>query len=97
MVRKILAVFAGIVAGMTAMFIGVSVSAMMYRPEDPQSLQDPDAFRQPESERLPLELLVKGYTLNGAYQRRMEDDLGSIEVGKISDLVVLGQDLFATD
>jgi len=40
--------------------------------------------------------LIKGYTLNGAYQLRKEDDLGSIETGKIADLVVLPNNLFDT-
>jgi predicted amidohydrolase YtcJ len=50
--------------------------------------------RPPESERLGLEDLVRGYTLNGAYQLRRDKDLGSIEVGKSADLVVLDEDLF---
>lgn len=58
---------------------------------------DPDAFRLPESEKLPIELLIKGYTLNGAYQIRMEDRIGSIEVGKAADLVILQDDLFDMD
>ncbi len=49
------------------------------------------------SERLDLEDLVKGYTSSGAYQLRMEDQLGSIEVGKLADLVVLDRDLFEVD
>ena len=52
MVRKVVAVFAGIVVGMITMFIGVTISTVMYRPEDPQSLQDPEAFQQ-FVERLP--------------------------------------------
>ena len=58
--------------------------------------QDPDATRLPESEQLPIDLLIKGYTLNGAYQLRKEEDLGSIETGKIADLVVLPNNLFDT-
>ncbi len=58
---------------------------------------DGSAFRPPESERLDLELMVRGYTINGAHQFRLEDDIGSIEVGKIADLVVLEEDLFEVD
>ena len=50
--------------------------------------------RPPVSERLKLEDLVRGYTLNGAYQLRKDKDLGSIEVGKAADLVLLDKDLF---
>jgi predicted amidohydrolase YtcJ len=56
-----------------------------------------DSFRQPVTEKLPLELMVKGYTINGAYQLRMEDRIGSIEVGKSADLVVLPENLFEMD
>jgi predicted amidohydrolase YtcJ len=59
--------------------------------------QDPEAIRQPESEKLPIELLIRGYTKNGAYQLRMEDSLGSIETGKAADLVILKENLFETD
>ena len=59
--------------------------------------QDPDAILEPASEMMPIELLINGYTLNGAYQLRMEDRIGSIETGKAADLVILGQDLFETD
>jgi len=59
--------------------------------------QDPDAILEPASEMMPIDLLIRGYTLNGAYQLRMEDRIGSIETGKAADLVILGQDLFATD
>ena len=58
---------------------------------------DLTATRGPESEQLDLELMIRGYTINGAYQLRMEDQIGSIEIGKLADLVVLDQDLFETD
>lgn len=51
----------------------------------------------PATERLNLEDMVKGYTLSGAYQLRMEDSRGSIEVGKSADLLVLNQNLFEVD
>ena len=38
-----------------------------------------------------------GYTQNGAFQLRMDDEIGSIEVGKIADLVVLDDNLFDMD
>lgn len=50
--------------------------------------------RPPENERLELEDLLRGYTLNGAYQLRRERELGSIEVGKSADVVVLDRNLF---
>ncbi|MBT8080556.1 MAG: amidohydrolase [Gammaproteobacteria bacterium] len=50
-----------------------------------------------ESERLDIDTLIRGYTINGAWQLRMEDEIGSIEVGKKADLVVLDRNLFAVD
>jgi predicted amidohydrolase YtcJ len=56
-----------------------------------------ETIRGPESERLDLELMIRGYTINGAHQLRMEDRIGSIETGKLADLVVLDEDLFEMD
>ena len=58
----------------------------------------PDAPVQPrESERLSVESLVRGFTIDAAYQLHMEDQIGSIEVGKKADLVALDQDIFSID
>ena len=37
---------------------------------------------------------VRGFTIDAAYQLRMEDEIGSIEVGKKADLIVLDQNIF---
>jgi len=58
---------------------------------------DDEGVRLPRNERLSLEQLIQGYTQNGAFQLRRENDLGSIEVGKLADLVVLDNDLFELD
>jgi predicted amidohydrolase YtcJ len=42
---------------------------------------------------MPVEILLKGHTINGAYQLRMEDEIGSIELGKAADFVVLEEDM----
>ena len=58
----------------------------------------PDEAVQPrESERLSVESLVRGFTLDAAYQLRMEREIGSLEVGKKADLVVLDQNIFEVD
>jgi predicted amidohydrolase YtcJ len=41
-----------------------------------------------------VEQALRAYTISGAYQLRMEHMIGSIEVGKQADLVVLGKSLF---
>jgi predicted amidohydrolase YtcJ len=38
--------------------------------------------------------VIRMHTINAAYQMHMERDVGSIEVGKYADLVVLSQNLF---
>ena len=40
--------------------------------------------------------MIRGYTLHGAAQLEFENDLGSIEVGKVADLVILDHNLFET-
>jgi len=45
-------------------------------------------------EKLSVETLIHGYTLDAAYQLRMEDKIGSIEVGKRADLIVLDRNIF---
>lgn len=46
------------------------------------------------SQKISVEEAIKGYTLNGAYAEFAELDKGSIETGKLADLVVLDQNLF---
>ena len=41
-----------------------------------------------------IEDAIKGYTLGAAFAGRREKTEGSIEVGKVADLIILSQDLF---
>ena len=45
-------------------------------------------------EHLSLEDAIVAYTLNGAYTMRQEGRVGSIETGKLADLIVLDRNLF---
>jgi predicted amidohydrolase YtcJ len=45
-------------------------------------------------ERVSLEEMIASYTINGAYANFLENETGSIEVGKKADLAVLEQNLF---
>jgi predicted amidohydrolase YtcJ len=47
-----------------------------------------------EGQRVNVADLIRCYTINGAYMLRMERKIGSIEVGKQADLVVLEKNLF---
>ena len=53
----------------------------------------PDETWMPEH-RLTLDQAIAAYTINGAYLMHSENKRGSIEVGKLADLVVLDQNLF---
>ena len=55
------------------------------------------AFVHAEGERISVADVIKGYTINNAYQMHREDVLGSIEVGKYADLTVFNQNLFEID
>jgi len=46
---------------------------------------------------LSLEEAIKSYTINSAYVMRQENKVGSIEVGKEADIVVLDQNVFEVD
>jgi hypothetical protein len=46
-------------------------------------------------ERITLEQAVECYTLGSAYAERAEDRKGSLTAGKLADLVMLSQDIFA--
>jgi predicted amidohydrolase YtcJ len=45
-------------------------------------------------ERLTLEQAIRGYTMGGAIAARRDKTEGSIEVGKLADLILISQDLF---
>jgi predicted amidohydrolase YtcJ len=63
-----------------------------------QNAGEPDAPVQPrETERLDVESLVRGFTIDAAYQMHMDDQIGSIELGKKADLVVLDRNIFEID
>jgi len=46
------------------------------------------------SECVALDTMIAAYTINGAYANHRENQLGSIEVGKLADLIVLDKNLF---
>jgi predicted amidohydrolase YtcJ len=79
-------------------FLGMQVGHTRQYPEEWEEPGfDIEEIRGPESEQLDLELMIRGYTINGAYQLRMDEQIGSIETGKLADLVVLDENLFEMD
>ena len=55
------------------------------------------AFVHNEKECISVADVIKGYTINNAYQMRRENVLGSIEVGKYADLTIFNENLFEID
>ena len=51
----------------------------------------------PASERMNIEQMIIGYTINGAIQLGVEDKKGSIEVGKDADFLVFDKDLLTAE
>lgn len=51
----------------------------------------------PVDERISLEQAIRGYTLDAAYQLGLETQIGSIEVGKRADFVVMDRNFFELD
>ena len=45
-------------------------------------------------QRLTLEEAIKGYTMGGAYTAKRDRSEGSIEVGKLADVIIISQNLF---
>lgn len=46
---------------------------------------------------LSLEQAIRAYTINGAYVMKHENKVGSLEVGKLADFIVLDRNLFEVD
>jgi predicted amidohydrolase YtcJ len=67
----------------------MQVAMTMRDPTNPESRTFP-----PNRTGISLHHAIKGVTLFPAWQLRMEDKLGTIEVGKYADLVVLDKNLF---
>ncbi|MBB5168120.1 putative amidohydrolase YtcJ [Mycobacterium sp. AZCC_0083] len=74
---------------------GMQVAATRIDPEYPLSPSVYPGIARPEPDaRLSRELLLAGYTINGAQQLRLADKIGSLEV---ADLCVLSADLFEVE
>lgn len=74
-------------------FLGIECSHTRVDAEEPLA----SGVRQPDSAKLSVQELVRGYTMGGAKALRLDSEIGSIEAGKLANLAVLNQDPFQTD
>lgn len=78
-------------------FFGMQVAATRVDPEFPLDPgKYPGSVRPPESAALSVENLLKGYTINGAKQLRWQDIMGSLENGKLANMIITDRDIFKT-
>lgn len=56
-----------------------------------------DSVFPPEEERMNIEEMILGYTINGAIQLGIEESKGSIEAGKDADFLVFDNDLLTAE
>ena len=49
------------------------------------------------SERLSVDQAIRAHTSDAAWQLRLEDQIGTLEVGKLADIVVLDRDPYVSD
>ncbi|WP_157837301.1 amidohydrolase [Mycolicibacterium neoaurum] len=78
-----------------APMFGMQVAATRVDPEYPlDPAVYPDSIRPRADAMLSRELMLRGHTIDAARQLRLADRLGSIEAGKVANLVVLNADLF---
>ncbi|MDG2461028.1 MAG: amidohydrolase [Luminiphilus sp.] len=63
-----------------------------------QQAGNPEVPVQPRaSERLSVDQAIRAHTVDAAWQLRLEDQIGTLEVGKLADIVVLDRDPYLSD
>lgn len=72
------------------------VDGAEYMVPDITDPDDPACLLWPE-ERLDVQEMIRGFTLDAAYAIRAEEETGSLEVGKSADMIVLDRDLLTLD
>ena len=80
-------------------YLGMEVGMTRW---DNDKSKSPDFYKSslpnpPESEKMTIDEMILGYTINGAKQLGIEDSKGSIEAGKDADFLVFDQDLLTAE
>lgn len=71
-------------------------NADYYGVEDITDIDDPTWLLNPD-ERASIKQMIEAYTINGAYQMRSEDTIGSLAKGKSGDFIVIDKDIVNLD
>lgn len=75
--------------------LGIQVANTRLDPQVPLNpAKYPNSMRPPESAKLSLDVLLKGYTLSSAGQSHWETIMGTLEEGKLANLCVLSDNPF---
>ncbi len=74
-------------------FLGVQMSATR---QEASLGKNAEIFGQ-KSDRASVADMIKGYTINNAKQMGLDKEIGSLEVGKWADFIVLDKDIFTMD
>ena len=76
-------------------FINMQSAMNRVAPEDYiEALGSINEKLPPENQVITLDEAIEGYTINGAKQLGIDHKVGSIEVGKLADMILLDQNLF---
>ena len=79
-------------------FFGMQTAITRVDPEFPMDPEKyPDSVRPEKEACFTMDQMLKGYTINGAIQFRIDDQAGTIETGKNADLVVIEENLYDVD
>ena len=76
-------------------YFGMQIAHTRKYPREWRDVEE--VVKPPLDGRLSMDQIIMGYTQTAAFQLRREDTLGSIETGKLADLVILDENLFETN
>lgn len=81
--------------------IEAGVTRNLYNPEyfGVEDIEDMDDERYllNKNERVSVEDMIRSFTINGAYSIYREDEIGSLEVGKYADFIILDKNILEID
>ena len=67
-----------------------------YGVEEIKDIDDPTWLRN-AAERITIKEAIEAFTINGAYQMFMENEIGSLKTGKWADMIIIDRDIFQVE